>query len=186
MIRSLTLFVHVVGVLALFVGLGLEWLALEAVRRSTSRAEAIRWVGMSTAAVRSTGIAFAVILASGLYLGGRAGVLGDPWLRASYSALLVMAVVAGPITRPRIKALQRAALGATDGEGTAIRTAASHSILRISLRVRVAFALAVVYLMIGKPPAVDSLVVLSLAAIVAIVMAVSKRPAPSTLTEGYR
>ena len=34
MIPSLTLFVHVVGVLTLFVGLGLEWASLDGVQRS--------------------------------------------------------------------------------------------------------------------------------------------------------
>jgi len=33
MIRSLTLFVHVVGMLTLFVGLGLEWIRMDGVRR---------------------------------------------------------------------------------------------------------------------------------------------------------
>ena len=38
MIRSLVLFVHVVGMLALFVGLGLEWIGLDGIQRSTTRA----------------------------------------------------------------------------------------------------------------------------------------------------
>jgi hypothetical protein len=45
---SLVLFVHVVGVLAMFVGLGLEWLSLDALRRSTVRVEALRWLRVST------------------------------------------------------------------------------------------------------------------------------------------
>ena len=41
MIRSLVLFTHVVGVLALFVGLGLEWIGLDGIsltRRTTPSA----------------------------------------------------------------------------------------------------------------------------------------------------
>ena len=44
MIRSLVLFTHVVGVLALFLGLGLEWIGLDGIQRSTTRAEAFPWL----------------------------------------------------------------------------------------------------------------------------------------------
>jgi len=66
------------------------------------------------------------------------------------------------------------------------RAAASHSILRLSLRVRVAFGLAVVYLMIGKPDAAGSLLVMGLAFVLTIATSVSKRQPQSTLAEGYR
>ena len=186
MIRTLVLFGHVVGVLALFVGLGVEWLSLEALRRATVRAEAQRWVGISAGVPRITGIALAAIAISGFYLGARVGVLGDGWMRASYAALLLMGIVAGPVTQPRMRAFRRAANDPSDRAVTALRAAASDSILRVSLRVRVAFGLAVVYLMIGKPDAGDSLIVLSLALILAVAMAIPKRPAPSTLVEEYR
>ena len=106
MIRSLVLFVHVVGVLAMFVGLGLEWLGLDALRRSTARVEALRWLRVSTVVPRFTGIALALTVASGFYLGARYGVLGVGWMRASYAALLVMALVGGPVARAPDPALR--------------------------------------------------------------------------------
>jgi hypothetical protein len=186
MIRSLTLFVHVVGVLGLFVGLGLESLVMGAVRRSAQREEAVRWIGVNATVARLTGIAFAVAIASGFYLGARVGVLGDGWVRASYGALLLMGIVAGPITRPRIQALQRAVVDPNGGTMTALRAAASDSILRASVRVRVVFGLAVVYLMIGKPDASGSLLVLGLASIAAVVMAVSMRQPRSQVGSSLR
>ena len=123
MIRSLVLFVHIAGVLALFVGLALEAFGVESVRK---------------AAPRISGIAVALTVLSGFYLGARFGVLRDDWMRASYGGIVVMAV-AGALARR------------------------SEALLRISLRVRTAFGLAVVFLMIAKPDAVVSLVVLGLA-----------------------
>src|SRR6476469_9032632 len=111
MIRSVVLFAHVVGVLGLFIGLGVEWLSLNAVQRSTTRDEALRWVRMSGILPRVMGVALAVIAASGFFLGARVGVLGAGWMRASYAALLVMAIVGGPVSRPRVRALNRAAEG---------------------------------------------------------------------------
>ena len=123
MIRSLVLFVHITGVLTIFAGLALE----------ASGAEPA-----GTATPRVSGIAAALTLLSGFYLGARFGVLGDAWMRASYAAIVVM-IAAGSLARR------------------------SDGLRQISLRVRAAFGLAVVFLMVAKPDAVVSLVVLGLA-----------------------
>ena len=57
MIRSLALFTHVVGVLALFVGLGLEWIGLDGIQRSTTRAEALPWLRLIAILVGVAGAA---------------------------------------------------------------------------------------------------------------------------------
>ena len=87
---------------------------------------------------RMFGLAVPLTLLSGFYMGARFGVLGDDWMRASYGAIVVMAAT-GTLAR-RSDALRRVALG-----------------------VRAAFGLAVVFLMIAKPDAVVSMVVLGLA-----------------------
>jgi hypothetical protein len=181
MIRSVVLFAHVVGVLGLFVGLGVEWLSLNAVQRSTTRDEALRWVHVSGVLVRVMGVTLAVIVASGFYLGARIGVLGDGWMRASYAALLVMGIVGGPVSRPRMRALNRAAEDPGIGSVAALVAAASDSVLQLSVRVRVVFGLAVVYLMIAKPDAAAAAIVIGLASILAIVLGVSRRQVQSTL-----
>ena len=131
MIRSLMLFTHVVGVLALFVGLGLEWIGLGGVQRSATRAEALPWLRLVASVPRLFGIALAAIVVSGFYLGARVGVLGDDWMRASYGALLLMAIVSGPVSRSPMRALKRVA--DVPAEGTvALRAAAAHPILRLS------------------------------------------------------
>ena len=62
MIRSLVLFTHVVGVLALFVGLGLEWIGLDGIQRSTTRAEALPWLRLIAIVPRLFGTALAAIV----------------------------------------------------------------------------------------------------------------------------
>ena len=91
MIPSLTLFVHVVGMLTLFVGLGLEWASLDGLQRSITREQALPWLRLGVMVPRVSGIAVAAIVASGFYLGARVGVLGNDWMRASYGALLLNA-----------------------------------------------------------------------------------------------
>jgi hypothetical protein len=87
---------------------------------------------------RIFGLAVPLTLLSGLYMGARFGVLGDAWMRASYGAIVVMAA-AGPLARR------------------------SDALRQLSLRVRAAFGLAIVFLMVAKPDTVVSLVVLGLA-----------------------
>ena len=95
---------------------------------------------------RIFGLAAPLTVLSGFYLGARFGVLGDEWMRASYGGIVVMAA-AGALARR------------------------SDALRRISLRVRAAFGLAVVFLMIAKPDAVVSLIVLGLALGVSMLVA---------------
>jgi uncharacterized membrane protein len=186
MVRSLVLFAHIVGVLALFAGLTVEWLCLNSVRRSTTRAEALPWVRLNTALRRVYGVGFALIVLSGFYLGGRMGVLGQSWMLGSYGALLLMGILGGPVVRRRVRVLGQAAEDSSDRALAALRAAASASLLDISLRARVALGLAVVYLMVGKPAVVESQLVIGLALVLAIVTSLRKRQPESTFVEGYR
>jgi hypothetical protein len=185
MIRSLVLFTHVVGVLALFVGLALEWIAMNGIRRSTTLAEAAPWLRLLVTVPRVSGIAMAAIVVSGFYLGARVGVLGNGWIRASYGGLLLMAIVGGPVSRSPMRALKRAAAVPADGT-VALRAAAAHPILRLSLATRVPFGLAIVFLMIAKPATAESLLVLALATIATIATSLTGRATPSTAVQAYR
>ena len=185
MIRSLTLFVHVVGMLTLFVGLGLEWASLNGLQRSISREQALTWLRLGVMVPRVSGIAVAAIVLSGFSLGARVGVLGNDWMRASYGALLLMAIVSGPVSRSPMRALKRVADVPADGT-VALRATATNPILRLSLRIRVAFGLAIVFLMIAKPAAGESLLVLALASMATIATSLTRRTTPSTAVPGYR
>jgi hypothetical protein len=185
MIRSLVLFTHVVGVLALFVGLALEWIAMSGMRRSTTLPEALPWLRLVVTVPRVSGIAVAAIVLSGFYLGARIGVLGNDWIRASYGGLLLMAIVGGPVSRSPMRTLKRVADVPADGT-VALQAAAANPILRLSLRLRVAFGLAIVFLMIAKPATGESLLVLVLASIATIATSLGRRPTPSTAVQGYR
>jgi uncharacterized membrane protein len=173
------LFVHVIGMLTLFVGLGLEWISLDGMRRSPTLVEASPWLRLITTVPRVFAVALAAIVASGFYLGARVGVLGDAWMRASYGALLLMAIVSGPVSRSAMRMLKRVASSPAGGPELTAQAAASSPILWLSLRLRIAFGLGVVFLMIAKPDAGESLLVLVLASVATIVTSFTGRTAPS-------
>jgi hypothetical protein len=149
MVRSLVLFMHVVGVLALFTALILECLGWNTVRRSSARPEALASMRIAVALQHVYGIALATIIASGGYLGGRFGVLGDGWMLASYGGLVLIALSAA-MARPRLRLLREVLENPSDRAFSALRSSADDMVLRASLHLRIALALALVYLMIGK------------------------------------
>src|SRR5262249_16297496 len=152
------------GVLGLFVGLAFEWLSLDAVRSATTRDEGVRWARVHATLPRIAGIAVAVLLLSGVYLGARVGVLGEAWMRASYAAMILMAIVGGPLSRGRMRALRQRAEDRGNRALEGLHAAASDAMLRVSVRVRVAFGLAIIYLMIRKPEAAEAVLVVTLGA----------------------
>ncbi|HMF95470.1 MAG TPA: hypothetical protein VKE96_14310 [Vicinamibacterales bacterium] len=166
--------------LGLFVGLAFEWLSLDAVRSAMTRDEGVRWARVNATLPRIAGIAVAVILVTGIYLGARIGVLAEAWMRASYAAMVVIAIIGGPASRRRMRALRRSGEDHGNRALEGLRAAASDAMLRLSVRVRVAFGLAIVYLMIRKPETGEAAIVFIISAIVAVGMALSTRHALST------
>jgi hypothetical protein len=114
---------------------------------------ALESVGGEAAArttARISGLGAALTLLSGFYLAVRLGVLADAWMFASYVA--IAAIVATGTLAHRSNALKRT-----------------------MFRVRITFALAVVFLMIAKGDAAASLVVLVLAVGVSTLVALPIR-----------
>jgi hypothetical protein len=105
--RNPILFLHVLGVLGLFIGLALEWLRVDAPLN------------------RVFGLAAAVTIASGVYLATRIGVFGNAWLRTANAALLLLIVIGIAFRRLRSDRLQRF--------GLHLRTALALSILYLMI-----------------------------------------------------
>jgi hypothetical protein len=72
----------------------------------------------------------------------RVGVCEFAWVRVSVGAMVLMAIGGGPLIRSRMRAIAR------DEDSDAFRRRASDSLLRASIRTRIALGLAIIYLMI--------------------------------------
>jgi hypothetical protein len=154
--RSLALFTHVLGMLALFVALVVEWAAVELLR-TTDQA---RPSPFATRLLRHlpgfTAIAVALILASGLELAVQSGLLRSPWVGVSFAAMILMGGLGGAALRPLIRSL------GSGGDATgAWRRHASNSFLRLSLRARVGVGLGIVYVMVAKPNVFESTAIIA-------------------------
>jgi uncharacterized membrane protein len=177
-IRSVVLFTHVVGMLVLFISIAFEWLSLESLRRSTTSEHASSWVRLYGILPRVYGVAFAVILMSGIYLARGAGLFDFAWVRLSLGLMVLMGILGGPAVRTQARAIGEAAGQGREIALAALHNNASHRWLRASLFMRAAMGLAAVYLMIGKPLLGASLLVTGGAVAVGLAMSLVN-PAPS-------
>ena len=154
--KMLVPFVHIVGVLLLFVGLGVEWAAIGAISRSPTLRRAERWARRS---LRWQIAAAALILASGVAMAARLEVFHLAWVNVSLVALLLIAALAGIASRAR-------------------RRAADLRIGQLwpaSVATRIVLALGVFYLMVAKSGIVESLIVVAVALALGAVAATRRK-----------
>ncbi len=167
-VYSITLFLHIVGVLGLFVSLGLEWASLAYLPRASTGEQAREWLGLR-GWVQRLGIAsLVVILLSGFYMMATSwGWVG--WIIVALGAMVLIAVLGATLTGLRTVALEQAA-GAENGPiSPAFRQRASDPLLWISVRTRAAIALGIVFLMVIKPTLVGSVATIVVAVVLGLI-----------------
>ena len=167
---SIVLFVHIVGVLGLFVALGLEWTGLRQIRSAIIPEQVRAWMGI----LKSTrGFGFASMgttVITGIYM-----MLTDtglvPWLYVSIGALVLVILLSVRVTAPRMVAI---GMDLAIEKGTLSKTfhdLANQPLLWISIQTRVALALGIVFLKITKPELVGSLLTVGVAIVLSIASA---------------
>jgi hypothetical protein len=153
--RSLALFTHIVGMLALFVGLVVEWTAVELLRSGDQSRSSSFATNRLRRLPRFTGIAVALILASGIGMALQFGLLRAPWVGVSFAAMVLMAGLGGAALRPLLRSI------GSRGDESLDQTAST--LLKVSFGARVGVALGIVYLMVAKPDLLESASIVTLA-----------------------
>jgi hypothetical protein len=152
---SLVLFVHVTGVLSLFVVWGFEVLSLFHLRRVSTLTEARRWIGpvpgLPLAAIGS----LLVILFSGIYLAMRMSAFGLAWPKVAVGSLLLIAAL-GALTGRHMRAVRRACADARAIDSK-LFSRLRDPFLKISLGIRIAVFLGIVLVMSAKPELWESI-----------------------------
>jgi hypothetical protein len=166
----IALFLHVVGAVALFVTLGLEWTSQWQLRRVTSAQQVREWIDVAKG-VRGMGAAsMAVILFSGLYMMATVWS-GATWIIVAFWSLVLLAVIAVVFSGPRLTALARAVNEENGPLSSRFHDLAHHPMLWVSIQVRVAIALGIVFLMTVKPDFDGSLLTIGVASVLGLAVA---------------
>jgi hypothetical protein len=164
LLYDVALFLHILGGFGLVAAITVEAIGLRGLRRATRSDEALMWFGISRGIVmRLAPASLGLILLTGLYMMATTwGPRG--WILVALASLLVLAIVGALGTGLRMARIGPAVGGAegplSDGQRSRLRD----PVLLVSLRVRLAIVVGVVFLMSVKPSAVGSMAVIVLAA----------------------
>jgi hypothetical protein len=169
---SVVLFLHFVGMAALFIGYGLEWAASTLLRGATTAGETRSWLRIYRGSLPVSGPGLLLLIFTGFYMAGVTHLSGAGWVIATLIGIALALVIGFVLLLPRIKKL-RAAL---PPEGTA--ALAGDALARVQdpvittlIRIRTMLAIGIVYLMTAKPMLVPSLVVLLAAIGLGVILA---------------
>jgi hypothetical protein len=174
--RSLALFTHVLGMLALFVALAVEWTAVELLRKGDRARPCAFATNVLRQLPRFTAVAIVLILGSGIDLAAKFSLLRSAWVGVSFAAMIVMAGLGGAALRPLIRSL-----GSDDDSTWTWPRQASNPFLQVSIRARFGVALGIVYLMVTKPGLLESAAIVAVALVVGAAGGVvaARAPAPN-------
>jgi hypothetical protein len=156
-------FLHVVGALGMAAAYAVEAAGLVGLRASSTGDEARVWFRTRRWVLRLGPMSILVILATGLsavWIGwGWAA-----WIVASLSGLVAVALIGGVLTGIPMARIERALESSVGPLSDEIRRDIRGRALSISMTTRVALTLGIALLMVSKPEALPSAVVVALAA----------------------
>ena len=174
---SVALFLHITGALGLFAAFALDWTALAALRRARTAEQIREWVSVYPALQRIGPASVGLLLIFGLYMTATAWG-PTAWISLGFFSLIAIAAL-GAVSGIR---LARSIASIANGSGPLsvdARTALRRPLFVWSLRLRVALALAVVFLMTAKPEGLPALgIVAGALALGAIAAALASRSEP--------
>jgi hypothetical protein len=180
-VYSISLFLHVVGALGLFAALGLEWAGLFNLRRASEVGQVREWMRLLGAPRFLGGPAALIILVSGIYMSStRWGPQG--WIIVALAGMVLIALLGAVLSGRRARAIARA-LPAKDGLiSTALGRQLHDPVLTLSLRLRVALFVGIIFLMSIRPSTTGALLAMGMAGAIGLVAAVpawgtGRRPA---------
>lgn len=164
---SIALFLHIVGALGFFVAFGLEWTSLLYLRRATTITQAREWLSV-LGLLRWIGPAsMGVILLAGFYM--MATVWGGvAWIGIALAAMVLIAALGGILTGRRMAGIGQALAAERETLSLAFRERLNDPLLDTSLKIRVAIALGIVFLMTVKPALGGALLTIGVAVILGL------------------
>jgi hypothetical protein len=167
---SIALFLHIVGVLGLFVALGLEWTGLWQIRSAMTPEQVRGWM-IILKSVRKFGFAsMLTAVITGFYMMVTVWD-GEAWIYVSLAALVLVIALSVVLTGPRMAAIGQALPKERAPLSPSFHNLANQPLLWISIQTRIAIALGIVFLKIAKPDLGGSLLIIGVAIVLGVVSA---------------
>ncbi len=164
------IFIHVVGALGFFVALGLEWTGLWQIRSARLPDQVRTWIEINKSAEKLGIISMLVMLLTGVYM-----MLIEwglvAWIVVTLASVVLMIVLMVAVTRPRIALIGQALTIEKGVVSKSFYHLANQPLLWISLQTRVAIALGILFLMLGKLELTGSLITIGVAIVIGLASA---------------
>lgn len=165
---SIALFVHIVGALGFFMALGLEWAALYQARQTSNAEQLCTWLPIVNSSYRVGMPSMLTLLLSGIYM--TATVWGMvPWIMVSFGVLVLVVLLVITLIRPRLARIEQALAVADGGSAPSLHSLVQHPQLWVTIQIRFALALSIIFLMTVKPDLNDALLIVTSAIALALV-----------------
>jgi hypothetical protein len=175
MLYTLTLFTHIVGVIGIFIIVGLELTSLFRLRRARLMEEVRGWASLHKVIAWAFPLAALLTLGTGLFMAWNAWGWKVPWIDVAFFAFIAMGFL-GRFNVRRHQALHRAMGEALSGPVPAeLLSHLNDSVLWSSTLLLSAIGLGVIFLMTVKPDLLGSLITLALAILVGLFASVVLR-----------
>ena len=167
---GIVVFLHIVGALGLFAGIGLEQVSLARLRDVRTTNQARDWLGVLSSLRRVDGPSGLLILVTGFFMMATRWQ-GQAWIGLAIAGMVVMAALSIAVTSRRVRALKDA-LPSVDGPiSTALIARLSDPAMRASATIRAAIALGIVFNMAVKPTPLSAFAAMIVALAVGILLA---------------
>jgi hypothetical protein len=186
-VGDVELFLHIFGVISVFVGFGTLLLATTALTRA-SRVEQVRAITTPLIAGRRVGfehisvidvivVAGVLLIAStGLAMARSDNYVWSSWVEVATASFLLLAPVGPLVINPRLHALAGEAARQPDGPLTgSLRARIDDPVLALAMRCSAALLVGIVFLMTTKPTSLVSVVVILVALTVGAAFSVKLR-----------
>jgi len=148
---AIGLFFHFLGMIALFVGFGLEWAGSSLLRRATTSDQARSSLGLYRASQPISGPGWLVLILTGGYLASVTGGMKQGWIFGAWIGILVALYIGFAMILPRVEKLRVALPEGNTPLPAATLAGTKNPMFATLVRVRFMLALGTVALMTYKP-----------------------------------
>jgi hypothetical protein len=163
---AIGLFFHFLGMIALFVGFGLEWTGSSLLRRATTSDQARSSLGLYRISQPISGPGWLALILSGGYLASVTGGMKQAWIFAAWIGIVVALYIGFAMILPRVKKLRVALPEGNVPLTTTTLAGTKNPMFATLVRVRFMLVLAIVALMTYKPATLSVSLLLLLGGIV--------------------
>jgi len=184
-IYTIVLFLHVIGAIGYFLGIG-TWLIGFIAIRQAQRVEQVRTLAHLTGQIGPVfGISVLLILLTGLYMAITTWGFLTGWILVALISLILIAPLGTAFIEPRRRAIDYLAQQTPDGPLPKSLEQSTHDpILLAALQTVTTLLLGVVFLMTNKPSLIGSIIVMALALVLGLASGVLVSRARRTSGQG--